>query len=181
MRQIFVSLHHHDEYEVSVFCRRYAQFFDEIRTLGISEEGDEYADKINSGDTDYVMRKIREDYLAGTTCTVVLIGKCTWARRYIDWEIAATLRNNKNNPRSGLIAVQLPSAAENGWATLPPRLAKNVIRQDGDDIGYARFYTPPPRDGTLARWVDQAIERRDLIEPVPGSISDLRINSSPCE
>jgi len=181
MRQIFVSFHHHDEYEVSVFCRRYAQFFDEIRTLGISEEGDEYADKIDSGDTDYVMRKIREDYLAGTTCTVVLIGKCTWARRYIDWEIAATLRNNKNNPRSGLIAVQLPSAVEDGWATLPPRLARNVIRQDGDDIGYARFYTPPPSDGTLARWVDQAVERRDLIEPVAGSTSDLRINSSPCE
>lgn len=181
MRRIFLPFHHHDEYEVSVFCRRYEQFFDEIRTLGISEEGEEFAERINSGDSDYVMQKIREDYIAGTSCTVVLIGKCTWARRYIDWEIAATLRNNKDDPRGGLIAVQLPSAAENGWASLPPRLERNVKRENAEDIGYARFYTPPPSDGTLAKWVEAAIERRDSMEPVEGSTSDLRVNSSPCE
>jgi hypothetical protein len=181
MRQIFLSFHHDDEFEVTVFCKRFEQFFDEMRTLGISEEGEEYADRINSGDSDYVMQQIRERYIAGTTCTVVLIGKCTWARRYIDWEIAATLRNNKNDPRGGLIAVQLPSAAENNWARLPPRLERNVIREDGVDVGYARFYPPPPSDETLANWVESAIERGDSMEPVEGSTSDLRVNSSKCE
>ena len=61
------------------------------------------------------MRRIRERKITGTSCTVVLIGKCTWARRYADWEIAATLRNNTNDPRGGLIAVQLPSAQQNDW------------------------------------------------------------------
>lgn len=181
MRKIFVSFHQWDELEVAVFCRRYKQFFDDIRTVGVSEEGEEYAEKIKSGDSDYVMRKIREDYITGTSCTVVLIGKCTWARRYVDWEIAATLRNNPNDPRGGLIAVQLPSAAENGWATLPPRLERNVSREASKDVGYARFYPPPPSDHTLADWVEAAIKRRDSMEPTEGSTSHLRVRSSPCE
>jgi hypothetical protein len=127
------------------------------------------------------MRQIRERRIAGTSCTVTLIGKCTWARRYIDWEIAATLRNNTNDPRGGLIAIQLRSAAENGWTKLPPRLERNVIRKDGVDIGYARFYPPPPSDGIVADWVEAAIARRDAMEPVDGSTSDLRVNSSKCD
>jgi len=168
-------------YEATVFCKRFDQYFDEIRTLGISEEGDAYADRIKSGDSDYVMRQIRERKIAGTSCTITLIGKCTWARRYIDWEIAATLRNNKNDPRGGLIAVQLPCAAENGWTKLPPRLERNVIREDGIDTGYARFYPPPPSDGSLADWVEDAIARRDSMEPAEGSTKDLRVNSSNCD
>jgi hypothetical protein len=181
VRQIFLSFHQADEFEVTVFCKRFEQYFDEMRTLGISEEGDAYADRIKSGDSDYVMRQIRERKIAGTSCTITLIGKCAWARRYIDWEIAATLRNNKNDPRGGLIAVQLPSAAENGWTKLPPRLERNVIREDGVDVGYARFYAPPPSDGSLADWVEDAIARRDAMEPVESSTSDLRVNSSTCD
>ena len=183
MRRIFLSYHHADDLEAEVFCRRYEHLFDEIRRLGIPDEDEEQelADHVDSEDADYVMRRIREKYIAGTSCTIVLIGKCTWARRYVDWEIAATLRNNDKDPRGGLIAVQLGSAAENGWATLPPRLARNVIRENGSDVGYARFYTPPPSDDTLATWVEDAIERRDTMEPAEGSTSDLRVRSSPCD
>lgn len=135
MRKIFLSYHHDDLLEATAFCKRYAGYFDEIRNLGIDERGEEYAERINSGDSDYVMQKIREDYMAGTTCTVVLIGKCTWARRYIDWEIAATLRNNVNDPKSGLIAVQLGSAERNGFTS---------YRQDSTSISRKR------RDRTMA-------------------------------
>lgn len=181
MRRIFVSFHQRDEYEVAVFCQRYSQFFDGIRTLGVSADGDEYAQRIDSGDSEYVMRRIREKYIAGTSCTVVLIGKCTWARRYVDWEIAATLRNHKDDPRGGLVAVQLPSAAENHWTTLPPRLQRNVVQENGVEVGYARFYGVPPSDATLARWVEDAIVRRDSMEPTSGSTSNLRARSSPCD
>ncbi len=183
MRRIFLSYHHRDDLEAEVFCRRYEDLFDEIRRLGIPDEDEEQdlADHVDSEDADYVMRRIREKYIAGTSCTVVLIGKCTWARRYVDWEIAATLRNNDNDPRGGLIAVQLGSAAENGWVTLPPRLERNILRANGKDVGYARAYGPPPSDDTLASWVEEAIERRDTMEPVQGSTSDLRARSSPCD
>lgn len=181
MRNVFISFHQGDEFEVTVFRERYAQYFNEIRTLGISTEGDEYAEKIGSGDSAYVMRKIREDYIAGTTCTIVLLGKCTWARRYVDWEIAATMRNNKADPRGGLIGFQLGSIAEQGQLTVPPRLDLNVASKNGIQVGYARVYGTPESDGTIATWVEDAVTRSEDMDPATGSTSDLRTNSSPCE
>lgn len=181
MRNIFVSFHQADELEANIWCRRFGDYFNEIRTLGLDELGDEYAEHINSGDSDYVMRRIREDMIAGTSCTVILIGKCTWARRYIDWEIAATLRDFTDSARGGLIGVQLPSAADHGWATLPPRLALNIANEGGTETGYARFYAPAPSNDTIARWVDEAAVRRDETEPATGSTSDLMVNNRTCE
>jgi hypothetical protein len=181
MRNIFVSFHQRDELEASVFCRRFDQYFNQIRTLGAHELGDEYAERIKSGDSDYVMRQIREKKIAGTSCTVVLIGKCTWARRYIDWEIAATLRNNADDPRGGLIAVQLPSAQQYGWSTLPDRLSMNISSIDGVDTGYARYYSPAPSDDSIARWVEDAVARRDSMEPSTGSTSNLVTRNKACD
>ena len=181
MRNIFLSFHQSDEIEANVWCRRFGDYFNEIRTLGLHEHGDEYAEHIKSGDNDYVMRCIREDKIAGTSCTVVLIGKCTWARRYVDWEIAATLRNFTDSARGGLIGVQLPSAQDHGWATLPPRLALNITNEGGTETGYARFYPPAPSNDTIARWVDEAVARRDEMEPAPGSTSDLMVGDQACE
>jgi hypothetical protein len=181
MRNIFLSFHQADELEANIWCRRFDQYFNDIRTLGLDEFGDDFAEHINSGDSEYVMRRIREEKVAGTSCTVVLIGKCTWARRYVDWEVAATLRNFDDSARGGLIAVQLPSAQDHGWSKLPPRLEMNLNSADGVDTGYARFYPPAPSDGTIAQWVDDAVARRDTIEPVTGSTSDLIKNNRSCE
>ena len=181
MRNIFVSFHQRDELEASIFCRRFKQYFNQIRTLGVDELGDEYAKRIDSGDSDYVMRQIRERKIAGTSCTVVLIGKCTWARRYVDWEIAATLRNNTEDPRGGLIAVQLPSGQQNGWFKLPDRFNLNLATKDGVDTGYARFYPSAPSDDSIAKWVDDAVARRDSIEPAVGSTTHLIVRSKSCD
>lgn len=181
MRNIFLSFHQADELEANIWCRRFGDYFNEIRTLGLDELGDEYAEHIKSGDSDYVMRRIRDDKIAGTSCTVVLIGECTWARRYIDWEIAATLRNFTDSDRGGLIGVQLPSAQDHGWATLPQRLALNIANVGGTETGYARFYGPAPSNDTIARWVDEAVARRDEMEPATGSTSDLMVNNRACD
>jgi hypothetical protein len=180
VRNIFLSFHQDDELEANIWCRRFEGYFNEIRTLGLDELGDEFAEHINSGDSDYVMRRIREDKIAGTSCTIVLIGKCTWARRYVDWEIAATLRNFDDSQRGGLIGVQLPSAQDHGWATLPPRLDLNITKDNDVETGYARFYGPAPSDGTIAAWVDDAVARRDELDPATGSTSDLMVNNRSC-
>jgi hypothetical protein len=169
------------ELEANIWCRRYQEYFNDIRSLGLDEFGEEFAEHINSNDSDYVMKRIRDEWIAGTSCTVVLIGKCTWARRYIDWEIAATLRDFEDSDRGGLIAVQLPAAADHGWSKLPPRLEKNVIRENGVDVGYARFYPPAPSDDTISKWVDAAVARRDALEPASGSTSDLMLNNRNCD
>lgn len=179
-RNIFLSFHQADELEANIWKRRFGQYFNEIRSLGLSEFGNDFAEHIESGDSDYVMRKIREEKISGTSCTVVLIGQCTWARRYVDWEIAATLRNFTDSQRGGLIGVQLPGARDQGWSRLPPRLELNIENDQGRDVGYARFYQPAPSDGTIAQWVDDAVARRDEMDPATGSTSGLMVNSRAC-
>ncbi len=71
-------------------------------------------DPIESEDPDYIMRKIREDYLSDSTVTIFLIG--THSRetlgqeeqQYIKRELQASLYNGENNSRSGILGVVLP-------------------------------------------------------------------------
>ncbi len=72
----FVSFHHADEDEVAKFIEDFEDAFIP-KVLGVSDEDD----FIDSDDTDYVMDQIREKYLTDSTVTIVLVGKCTWARR----------------------------------------------------------------------------------------------------
>ncbi|NOX29123.1 MAG: TIR domain-containing protein [Actinobacteria bacterium] len=177
-RRVFVTYHHADQAEVLRFIDRFASAFHEMRAIGVSDE-DEF---IDSSDTDYVLRRIREKYVKGTSATIALLGTCTWARRYVDWEIAATLRNNPTDPRGGLLAVQLPSIDGRSDIKLPPRLAMNRAynTQAAREDGYASYHRHPSSGSTLAQWVENSIWRRDHREPVSGSTSDLRKNNSPC-
>lgn len=180
-RNVFISFHQADEGSVDIFVSQYAHLFNDVRTLGVSDADTGIHEAVDSEDFEYVMRRIREKYIAGTSCTIVLIGQCTWARRYVDWEIAATLRNQKNDPRGGLIAVQLPAASKNGWKRLPDRVRKNINWDSNDEqSGYARFYEPPKSGTALQNWVDSAVSRRDTSEPASGSTSNLRKRSAPC-
>ncbi|WP_216637233.1 TIR domain-containing protein [Staphylococcus aureus] len=78
--------------------------------------------RVDSDDIDYVMRRIREYYIAGTSCSLVFVGNESWGRKYIDWEIKSTL-----DKQHGLIGVQLPTLLSNSsahssseqWLVLP--------------------------------------------------------------
>ena len=69
---------------------------------------------IDSEDEDYIMRKIREDYLTDSTVTIVLIGvhsaenQGEEEQKYIKRELQASLYNGKNNTRNGILGVVLP-------------------------------------------------------------------------
>ena len=148
----FVSYHQDDEDEVIQFIDDYSSVFIP-KVLGVSDDDD----FIDSSDTDYVMRRIRELYLTDSTVTIVLISRCTWARKYVDWEIASTLRNDSNNKRSGLLGVQLPSAAIGPSA--PARLNDNLPESSGAD-GYARYIIYPPYHDFLRTWIEDAFTAR---------------------
>lgn len=70
---------------------------------------------INSEDEDYIMRKIRQDYLADSTVTIVLIGEHSSEnlgeneQKFIKRELQASLYNGQNNTRSGILGVVLPA------------------------------------------------------------------------
>ncbi|WP_202710315.1 TIR domain-containing protein [Sporosalibacterium faouarense] len=70
---------------------------------------------IDSDDEDYIMRKIREDYLSDSTVTIHLIGSYSaensWLQNqiYIKRELQASLYNGENNTKNGILGVALPS------------------------------------------------------------------------
>jgi hypothetical protein len=74
---------------------------------------------IDSSNEDYIMQKIREDYLSDSTVTIHLIGTHSaenlgnWEQRYIKRELQASLYNGENNPRSGILGIVLPSIEAN--------------------------------------------------------------------
>lgn len=70
---------------------------------------------INSTDEDYIMRKIREDYLSDSTVTLHLIGQYSsenrgsYEQRFIKRELQASLYNGQNNTKNGILGIVLPS------------------------------------------------------------------------
>ncbi len=152
----FLSYYSEDAEEVLTFVEKFSGVFIP-KTVGIS---DEYP-WVDSDDDDYVMDVIRDDYLADSTVTIVFVGKCTWSRKFVDWEVYSSLRKDKNNRLNGLLAIQLPSAVDKPSAKLPARVNKNVIRDaDKEDIGYARYYAYPLYESTLQGWIEDAYQAR---------------------
>lgn len=116
-RQVFLSYHHdEDQSYYNVFSRTFCDTYDVITDNSLERQ-------IGSEDVDYVMRRIREKYITGSSCTIVLVGKYTWGRRYVDWEIDATLEKGH-----GLIGVQLPTApiTSQNMVIVPARLDDNI-------------------------------------------------------
>lgn len=70
---------------------------------------------INSDDEDYIMRRIREDYLSDSTVTIFLIGSKSAEntlfedQSYLKRELQASLYNGQGNTKNGILGVVLPS------------------------------------------------------------------------
>lgn len=74
--------------------------------------------RIDSDDEDYVMQKIRRDYLADSTVTIHLIGLYSAEsrgreQRYIKRELQASLYDGPGNTRNGILGVVLPAMQAN--------------------------------------------------------------------
>lgn len=75
-------------------------------------------DPINSDNEDYIMRKIRENYLSDSTVTIFLIGDNSAEnslfenQNFIKRELQASLYHGIGNTQSGILGVVLPSMKE---------------------------------------------------------------------
>jgi hypothetical protein len=116
-------------------------------------------DIIDSRDPDYVMRRIRELYISDSTVTLVMFGKCTWARRYVDWEIQASLRAPQNGLPNGLLGIKLPTFTEG--TSFPERFNNNLIHKVRGDIDcFARHMPYPQTLDSLWQAIEAAFQRR---------------------
>ena len=159
--KVFISFHEED-----------ARYRDQLvkRLQGDIVDKSVHLDDIDDRNlkTETIRRRIRERFIADASVTIVLIGPGTWRRKHVDWEIAASLRHTRSNPRCGLLGIILPNHPDTRPGHLrgnlmPARLYDNARK----DIGYATMHRWAALKGTreLRWWIHQAFERRESVNP----------------
>lgn len=149
IRNCFLSYHH--EYD-----QKY------VRALRKATEGMKVADYSLKNDisqyTDEQIYKAIRNKMRACSVTIILIGERTGHRKWIDWELWASLRGYKNSkdPRrsfkpKGLLAIYLPTESH----SVPKRLKANI------DSGYAVSMRWKNIERDLESKINYAIWKRD--------------------
>ncbi len=154
-RKVFVSYHHRgDQAYYNAFVEHFADRYEVFTDSSLERAYD-------SDDDTYVRFQIRSNDIAGTSCTIVLCGANTHERKYVDWEIKATL-----DKQHGLIGVWLPTLpllANNGTEK-PARLQDNI------DSRFAKWIA----------WGEATVEKlKTTIEAAIASPDSLIVNTRP--
>jgi len=168
--KVFISYYHEDdqEYKDRLVQALESKFVDKSVSQGDIHDEGLYLDEIR--------RRIRDDHIADATVTIVLIGRCTWQRKHVDWEISASIIARKNNPRCGLLGLLLPSHPDyqkrpeaRNPGRIPPRLARNndgkdpfAVIYDWPKHGLAKKVLPKIHKAFLRRnkppWPDDSLD-----------------------
>lgn len=158
--KVFISYHHfNDEYYKTYFITLFSDILKSFISKSV-EVGD-----INPFiSTDSIRNRIRNDYIRDASVTVVLVGRETWKRKHVDWEISGSIRRTQLNSRCGLLGILLPNHPSYGKPTydggiVPPRLVNN------QECGFAHIYDWTNEVQTVRSWIHIAYERRTKIEP----------------
>jgi hypothetical protein len=147
-QSLFVSFDHGvDDYWLVRFTDVFDQTFEihSARTVDV-----EPADS-----QQYIRDLIEGGYILAGTVLIVLLGAQTYARKIVDWEIAAALET-KPTRASGVIGLRLPTHGDFGKSTvnparIPKRLAENV------KSGYCAVHDWTETETQLQGWVSDAI------------------------
>lgn len=159
--KVFVSYRH--SHGDQLYRNRFENLFANVHDVMVSRSV-QIGDIDPNLSTETVRQKIRDEYLRDATVTVVLIGPETWQRKHVDWEIGSSIRHTQYNPRSGLIGIILPTYPRNDKTkydpyTIPPRLHDNI------QCGFAGIYNWSDDPALVQRWIHDAFERRNKINP----------------
>jgi Thoeris protein ThsB, TIR-like domain len=149
---VFVSYHHgNDRSYYDQFCAHFCDTYELIRDNSVERE-------IDSDNADYVIRRIRENYITGSSCTVVLCGAQTSGRKFVDWEIKATL-----DAMHGLLGVRLPTISRAGlfgYDVWPARFQDNLDSNYAFTADWGALMVEP---GRLRGFVELANHRNCLL------------------
>lgn len=148
-RNFFVSYHHDFDQAYLEQLRELKQGM-KVADYSLKEDISEY--------TDEEIYKVIRDRMRTCSVTIILIGERTGHRKWIDWELWASLRSYKNsrNPRrsfkpKGLLAIYLPTASH----SVPERLQVNI------NSGYAVSMRWKNIERDLESKINYAIWKRD--------------------
>jgi hypothetical protein len=159
---VFVSYHHKgDQWYYNRFSDLFSENYDMFRDTSVDRE-------IDSDDPEYQSRTIRQDYITGSSITVVLCGAETWKRKHVDWEIHATLERCH-----ALLGIALPSAPRtyDNKVVVPDRYYDNWVR------GYARWMVWSESPGVMASEIALALKHADA-KLINNSRPQMRRNRS---
>ena len=155
LHRVFVSYHHElDEKYKKQFVLRFGDAYGTIIPSGV-----DMGDIDPNLRTETIRARIRDEYLRGASVTVVLVGRLTWQRKHVDWEISSTLHDTKLHSRGGLLGILLPACREDDPRPIPPRLHDNV------EAGYAKLYDWSESSVDVQAWIHAAFLRRSRVEP----------------
>lgn len=123
-RKIFTSYHH-----------KLDQGYYDWLSAHLSDRLELFTDRalgepVRSDDPEYISRSIREEYIQGSSVSIVLCGAETYKRKYVDWEIHSTLHH-----QHALLGIYLPTCTRNLDSSIivPNRLYHNI------NSGYAHW------------------------------------------
>jgi hypothetical protein len=177
-RNVFISYYHGDQVAVNEFVRVFGRELG-VFTPCMLAEGQRFTDDIiNSTNPAYVMQQIRSRYFGHSTVTIVLIGSCTHSRRYVDWEIKASLQRGGVGGQlpHGLMAINLDKL--NSPQHLPQRFLAN--HTDNGEC-YAPFYRYPNSAAELRGWIEDAFNARTTKAHLISNPNDMMTRNRVCE
>jgi len=137
-RTVFISYHHTNEQKVvDDFIETFSEDYEVFTDSSLQDAAD-------SDDTAY-LNQVCCDKIKGTSVTIVMVGKKTGCRKYVDWEIRYTLAC-----KHGLGITRLGLAGSD--ASVPERLNDNI------ESGYAKWYKYPSSAAGLKSITDEAFD-----------------------
>ena len=160
--KVYLSYDLDDRAEVEAFLKRFDYLNDSVLHRNFAELDE---DIVKNSDKLEVIHNLREHYLKDSAVTLLLLGKCTFAKRAVDLELMASLHGGHDDMATasergklpnGLVAVMLKSYDENGF---PNRLNEN-LRVDERELPYAVVIPYPENKEAVAEAVQEALERR---------------------
>lgn len=168
----FVCYHSADIDAVTRFIEDYNDVFIP-RVLGVSDS-DHFKDPVDSTDEDYIKATIGAKYLSDSTVTILYVGCCAWSRKYIDWELSSTLRDDSVNKRNGLLGITPPDNSHN---RLPARFDDNYSK---NQPSYAEYRYYPTSASVLRNAIEDAFDARTTRTKLVDNTRSLRRMNSPC-
>lgn len=161
-RKVFISYHHaNDQWYKDELLRlnaRHQIFIDcSVNTREIDEDLTD----------ETIRRKIRDEYLADTTVTILLVGAETKYRKHVDWELYSSMFDGSVNKKSGIVVINLPSA-NSTYFTAAHASEKEVVHPEctswtsiDDRAEYERRYPNMP-----ARIIDNLLAPKAKISVI---------------
>jgi len=157
--KVFVSYHHGNDQSRAEHLRT---------TYGVDKTFVDRSlpDAYDSSSNDEILSLIRTCHLRDSTVTIVLIGSETANRKWVDWEIYASLRPYGERSRNGLLGIYLPTAGNT-----PARLQDNI------DTGYAVTMKWENISWQLSSKIEEAFSQRSKINLVDNTRERRKRNS----